>query len=345
MNDASVAKASSERETAGRLMSLTGVQILATGAYTPATVVRNEDLQQWGYDANWILQRTGICERRRAAAHEATSDLAYQAARQCLENASVAPREVDLILLATMTPDMPCPSTACLLQRCLGATAPAMDVNAACAGFIYALVTGMQFIKTGACRRVLVVGADVMTRAVDPQDRKTFPLFGDGAGAVLLGAGAASQGFLAYTLGADGTSADVLCTPAGGSREPITPDVLAARRQFMRMDGRAVFKWAVRTVHETLRDVLAHAQLTPDDVDLVVLHQANIRIIDAAVADLGVGRSRVFVNLDRYGNTSAASIPLVLDQACRSGDISRGKRLLMAGFGAGLTWGAGVFAW
>jgi 3-oxoacyl-[acyl-carrier-protein] synthase-3 len=162
---------------------------------------------------------------------------------------------------------------------------------------------------------------------------------------VLLAAGGPSQGFLAYTLGADGTSTDVLCTPAGGSREPITPEVLAARRQFMRMDGRAVFKWAVRTVHETLRSALAHVRLTPADIDLVVLHQANIRIIDAAVADLGVERSRVFVNLDQYGNTSAASIPLVLDQACRSGEIVRGSRLLMAGFGAGLTWGAGVFAW
>jgi 3-oxoacyl-[acyl-carrier-protein] synthase III len=162
---------------------------------------------------------------------------------------------------------------------------------------------------------------------------------------VVLGAGTESQGLLAYSLGADGSHGHVLCTPAGGSREPITPQVLEARRQFLRMDGRAVFKWAVRTVHETLRDLLAHVDMTPHDADLVVLHQANIRIIDSAVSDLGVERSRVYVNLDRYGNTSAASMPLVLDEACRDGQIGPGKRLLMAGFGAGLAWGAGVFAW
>jgi 3-oxoacyl-[acyl-carrier-protein] synthase III len=336
---------SSATSSSSRLATLTGVQILATGSYAPRDVVRNEDLRQWGYDDQWILQRTGIRERRRAADGEATSDLAHEAARACLRSAGLQPRDLDLIVLATMTPDMPAPSTACLLQQHLECSAPAMDVNAACAGFMYALVTGMQFVKTGCCRHVLVVGADVMTRAVDPQDRKTFPLFGDGAGAVLLGAGSGRQGLLAYNLGADGRSSHVLCTPAGGSREPITRETLESRRQFLRMDGRAVFKWAVRTVHETLRDVMAHANLTPRDADLVVLHQANIRIIDAAVSDLGVERERVFVNLDRYGNTSAASMPLVLDEARQSGQIEAGSRILMAGFGAGLAWGAGLFAW
>jgi len=322
-----------------------GVQVLATGSYAPATIVTNEDLRPLGYDPDWILQRTGIHERRRAAADQATSDLACEAARRCLEQADVSPRDVDLILFATMTPDMPAPATACLLQRQLGATAPAMDLNAACAGFMYALVTGMHFVQGGFFQRVLVVGADCMSRAVDPLDRKTFPLFGDAAGAVLLGKGGRHQGLLSYTLGADGASGDVLCTPAGGSREPITPEVLAARRQFLRMEGRAVFKWAVRTVSEAMHDVLQHATLEPDAVDLVVMHQANIRIIDAAMNDLRIERNRLLVNLDRYGNTSAASIPLVLDEAYRDGLICEGRRLLLAGFGAGLAWAAGVFQW
>jgi 3-oxoacyl-[acyl-carrier-protein] synthase-3 len=335
----------SRKESSPRVASLTGVQILGTGGYAPPEIVRNEDLAVWGYDAHWILQRTGIRERRRAASDQATSDLAYRAALQCLEHAGVAASQIDLILVATMTPDMPTPSTACLVQRLLGCDAPALDVNAACAGFMYALVCGMQFIRTGCCRHVLVIGADVMTRVVDPEDRKTFPLFGDGAGAVLLGAGSPSQGLLAYTLGADGRGGDVLCTPAGGSREPITADTLAQRRQFLRMDGRAVFKWAVRTVHDAMTQVLAHAHLCPSDIRLFVLHQANMRILDAALSDWSLDRSRIYVNLDRYGNTSAASIPLVLAEAHRDGLIQPGDRILLAGFGAGLAWGAGVWQW
>ncbi|GIW93520.1 MAG: 3-oxoacyl-[acyl-carrier-protein] synthase 3 [Pirellulaceae bacterium] len=329
-----------------RVATLTGVQILSTGGFAPREVVKNEDLEQLGYDADWIVQRTGIRQRRRAAADEATSDLAFQAAAECLDRAGLSGRDVDLILVATMTPDYPTPSTACLVQKKLAAgAAGALDVNAACAGFMYALVCGMQFVRTGCCRHVLVIGADVMTRTVDPEDRKTFPLFGDGAGAVLLGRGTEQQGLLAYTLGADGRGGDVLCTPAGGSREPITPEVLARRRHFLRMDGRAVFKWAVRTVHDAMQRVLDHARLTPHDIHLFVLHQANMRILDAALADWNLDRSRVYVNLDRYGNTSAASVPLVLAEADRDGLIRPGDRLLLAGFGAGLAWGAGVWQW
>ncbi|MBM3999813.1 MAG: ketoacyl-ACP synthase III [Planctomycetes bacterium] len=339
------AAARSERQPLARLGSLTGVRILGTGCYVPDRIVRNEDLRELGYDADWIVQRTGILERRRAAPEQATSDLAVEASRQCLEQAGLHPDELDLILLATMTPDMPAPSTACALQHRLGATAPAIDINAACAGFIYALVTGMQFVKTGCCRHVLVVGSDVMTRIVDPEDRKTFPLFGDGAGAVVLGRGSREQGFLSFTLGADGSGNDFLCMPTGGSREPITHAALDARRQYVQMDGRSVFKWAVRTVQESIRDVLERASTTVDQIDLFVLHQANIRIIDALVADLAIPRDRVLVNLDRYGNTSAASIPLVLGEGQRAGRIGRGGRILVAGFGAGLAWGAGVLEW
>jgi 3-oxoacyl-[acyl-carrier-protein] synthase-3 len=327
------------------LARLTGVQILATGAFAPPGIVTNDSLTPLGYDADWIFQRTGIRERRKADPQLATSDLAYEAAIRCLENAGASIEDVDLIVLATMTPDCPTPSTACLLQRRLGGRAAAFDISAACAGYFYALVTGMQFVKTQCARRVLVVGSDLMSRAVNPADQKTYPLFGDGAGAVLLGAGADQQGLLAYTLGADGSSSHLLCTPGGGTRESLTPAGLAAGRQYMQMDGRAVFKWAVRLVADSCREALAHAGLTVEDVDHLVLHQANRRILDAAAADLGIASEKVFVNLDRYGNTSAGSIPLALDELDRHGRIQRGQHVLISGFGAGVTWGTGVFRW
>jgi 3-oxoacyl-[acyl-carrier-protein] synthase-3 len=337
----------SEGGISGRspLARLTGVQILGVGAYAPEIVVRNEDLIDLGFDPEWIVQRTGIHERRRVAVGGATSDLAYDAAVKCLKAAKCDPREIDLILVATTTPDTPMPSTACHLQRRLGATAPAMDVQAACAGFMYGLVTGMQFVKSGCSRRVLVVGADVMSRIVSPQDRKTYPLFGDGAGAVLLAPGRDNQGMLAYTLGAEGAGVELLYTPAGGSREPLSLEAIGTHRQYMNMDGRAVFKWAVRVIVDAIGDVLHHARLAPRDLDLLVLHQANIRIINAAVESLGVDRDKVVVNLDRYGNTSAGSIPLALAEAQQQGRIRRGDRVLLCGFGAGLAWGAAIFQW
>jgi 3-oxoacyl-[acyl-carrier-protein] synthase-3 len=325
------------------LATLTGIQILSTGAYVPATVVRNEDLAELGYDKEWILQRTGIRERRRAAPDEATSDLAYEAAVRCLRNADVPASEVDMILVATMTPDTATPSAACNVQARLGANAPAMDINAACSGFMYALVTGMQFIKTGCCRRVLVIGGDIMSRIIDPEDKKTFPLFGDGAGAVLIGPSEGDQGFLSYSLGSEGDFGELLSLPGGGSREPLTTDGLLKGRQYVRMDGRAVFKWAVRLINEVVSDVVRFAEMTIEELDLVVLHQANVRIIDSAIQGLGIDPDKVFVNLDRYGNTTAASIPLALDEALAAGKLRRGDHILLNGFGAGLTWGAGVF--
>lgn len=327
------------------IWTLTGVQVLGIGGYVPPQVVRNEDLASLGCDAEWIEQRTGIRERRQVAADQATSDLAYEAAMKCLEQADLQPKDIDLIVLATMSADSPAPSTACRVQRRLGCTAPAFDVSAACAGFMYALSTGMQYVKTGNARRVLVIGSDVMTRAVNPADKKTYPLFGDGAGAVLLGAGNSDQGLLAYTLGADGNGTELLHIPGGGSREPLTAAGLEAGRQYMSMDGRAVFKWAVRMVADSCREVLGHAGLTTRDVTWLVLHQANKRILEAAAADLGMPIERVVVNLDRYGNTSAGSIPLVLNELNQSGQLHRGDRILLSGFGAGLAWGTGVFAW
>ncbi|HEV7280164.1 MAG TPA: beta-ketoacyl-ACP synthase III [Pirellulaceae bacterium] len=325
--------------------TLTGFRVLATGSYAPPEAVTNEALGELGYDADWIVQRTGIRARRRVAETVSASDLAYEAARACLDAADATPEEIDLILVATMTPDHKTPSTACLLQARLGATAPAMDLNAACSGFVYAMVTGGMFLQQPGFSRVLVVGTDVMSHLLDPEDRKTFPLFGDGAGAALLGKGSSSQGALAYELGADGTNNELLIVPAGGSREPASCASLEAKSHFLRMDGRPVFKWAVRTIRESCERVLREAGVAPEEVDLVVLHQANQRILDAASSELGFLPERNFMNLDRYGNTSAGSIPLALDEAAREGRIGPGSRVLLCGFGAGLTWGTMLLRW
>lgn len=331
--------------TRGRMHSLLGLQILATGAAVPEQVVLNEDLVQLGCDADWIVQRTGIRQRRHAPRDVDTSTLAAQAARACLAAANRPASDVDLIVVATATPDTPIPSTACHVQQRLQTAAAAMDVNAACSGFVYGLVTASQFVSTGASRLALVIGADLMSRTVNPRDPKTYPLFGDGAGAVLVAAGAPDQGFLAYTLGADGNGAGLLCMQAGGTREPIDAGNIASGRQFLHMDGRPVFKWAVRLVADSIRDVIGEARLTIHDIDVVLLHQANMRIIDAALESLGVEPGRAVVNVDRLGNTSAASIPLALQEACDAGRVRRGSRVLMCGFGAGLTWGTAVFSW
>ncbi len=324
------------------------VTIAATGSYVPDQIITNEDLAALGCDSDWIVQRTGIHQRRKASQDQASSDLAYEAAVRCLRNADIEPGEVDLVICATMTPDHVSPSTACLLQRRLGCIAPAFDVSAACSGFMFALVTGAQFVRNGTARNALIVGCEVMSRTVDTHDIKTYPLFGDGAGAALLQAGPwnskETSGLIRFTLGSEGDT-NALCIPAGGSREPITVDSLNRGRQYLAMDGRTVFKWAVRIVADSSRDVLAAAGLSPDDVDLVILHQANIRIIDAAVSHFGMEREKVFVNLDKYGNTSAASIPMALDDANRQGLLKRGDIVLLCGFGAGLSWGTALLRW
>ncbi|MCE9545585.1 MAG: ketoacyl-ACP synthase III [Planctomycetia bacterium] len=327
------------------LRQLCGVQVLGTGSFVPPTIVRNEDLASLGYDADWILQRTGIRERRHAGPEMATSDMAIAAATRCLEQAGAKPSEVDLVVVGTFTPDMPAPATACLVQDRLGIAAPAFDVQAACAGFLYSLVVGMQFVASGNSRRALVIGADTNSRIANPADMKTYPLFGDGAGAVLLGAGEPGQGLVSYTLGADGSGQDLLCRKMGGSRFPTSLAGLDRQEQFLRMEGRPIFKWAIRLVEQTVRDVLAEAHKTIDDIDLLVLHQANIRIMYGAADNLGVPRDKVLVNIDKYGNTSAASVPLALDEAHREGRIRRGSLIMLSGFGAGLAWGTALLKW
>lgn len=346
--------------------ALQGVRFCATGSYAPDQVVRNEDLKRLGCDEDWIVQRTGIRERRHLPRDLATGDMAYEAGRRCIEQSGVDPSTIDMLILATMTPDYFTPSTSCLIQKRLGIQAASMDLNAACAGFLFGMITGSQFVSNGSARHVLVIGADVMSRVANPNDVKTFPLFGDGAGALLLGADASESqrklrgdesngaiagsirpagGILSYTLGSDGDTEGWLCVPGGAYREPLTPESLDAKRNFLIMDGRPVFKWAVRMIADAIMDVLKQAMLAPDDISLVVLHQANIRIIDAAVSDLGFRRESVFVNLDRYGNTSAGSIPLALDEANREGRIQHGDKVLFCGFGSGLSWGACVVEW
>ena len=334
--------------TARAKRNILGVQIAGTGSCIPPRVIRNEDLAEIGCDPDWILQRTGIEERRHAADGIATSDLAYGASLACLDAAQTLSADIDLIICATVSPDHPTPNTACRLQSKLGASCAAMDLNSACTGFIYALITGAQFIQSGCCKNVLVVGADIMSRLMNPKDKKTFPLFGDAAGAVLLQPQSPSkplQGIHSFCLGADGSQGGSLVIPCGGSKEPITLDNVQRERQFLIMDGRPVFKWAVRQIVDSIHNVLALSNLRQSDVDLLVLHQANIRIIEAACEHLDIPREKVFMNLQKYGNTSAGSIPLVIDEAYRDGRIKSGSKVLMCGFGAGLSWGACVMNW
>jgi 3-oxoacyl-[acyl-carrier-protein] synthase-3 len=327
------------------LRRLTGVQVIGTGGFVPDNLVRNEDLAALGCDPQWIIQRTGIRERRHAPADMATSDMAIQAAERAMQQAGVAAGDIDLVVLATFTPDWPVPATACQVQTRMGINAPAMDIQAACAGFIYALITGMQFVSTGCSRRALVIGSDTNSRVVDPDDKKIYPMFGDGAGAVVLAPGSGEQGMLAYTLGSEGSGADLLYTPMGGSRMRPCASGYEGRQHYLKMDGRPVFKWAVRLLAQTIREVLEATKLTIDEIDLVVLHQANVRIIDAAVEELGLPKEKVLMQIERYGNTSAGSIPLVLDEANRTGRLRHGDAVLISGFGAGLAWGTGVFRW
>lgn len=329
-----------------RCRRLMGVRVVGSGSYVPEAVVTNAHLhQRFGFDSDWIVKRTGIHERRHALPHQATSDLCHEASLRCLDNAKINPADIDLIVLATFTPDMSFPSTACLLQDRLKLSCAAIEVEAACAGFMYALITGAAYVASGASDTCLVVGGDCNSRVLNPGDIKTYPLFGDGAGAVLLTRGSPEQGLVSFSLGADGSGGDLLSRPAGGSRMKLCPEALDKGLHYMHMDGRAVFRWAVAILCDTIQDVLAHAGMQPNDINLYVPHQANIRIINAAIDVLGVPRSKVFNNLDRYGNTSAGSIPLALDEAIAEDRVHPGDRLILSGFGAGLSWGTTILHW
>lgn len=329
-----------------RTRSLLGVQIAATGSYVPDRIVTNAELQDlYGCDSGWIEQRTGILRRRYAAENQATADMCIEAARRAMRAGSIDPKQIDLVVVGTFTPDYQCPSTANIVQEALGIDAPAMDVSAACSGFVYALATAAQFVATGNSRMALVIGGDTNSRIVNPNDQKIAPLFGDGAGAVILTKGDAHQGLVCYQLGSDGSGGPMLDRKAGGTKNPLTAAALEAGEQYLQMDGRSVFKWAVRAVTETIELVLRKSGLGVHDVSLYVLHQANIRIINYAAEQLGIAPSKLFTNLQDYGNTSGGSIPLALDEAYQQGLIHRGDTVVLSGFGAGLTWGTCLFRW
>ena len=324
---------------------LPGVQVISTGHFVPDNVVTNDDLAAIGCDSDWIVQRTGIRARRHAPPEMATSDMAVAAGERCLAAADVDPEHIDLLILATFTPDYLLPATACSVQSRLGLACPAYDLYAGCAGSLYGLSSAAQFVASGCCRFALVIGADTSTRAMDPNDKRTYPLFGDGAGAMLIGPGTEEQGMLAYTLGSDGGGEQLLVRPVGGARAPADVAGVERGEQFVKMEGRPVFKWAVRLLSEAMPQVVAHAGLTIEDIDVWIPHQANARIIEAAAANLKIDLDKIVINLSEYGNTSGASIPIAVDEAVRSGRIERGMTVAMAGFGAGLTWGATVMKW
>lgn len=323
-----------------------GVRVVGTGKYVPDMVVGNDHLHaRLGFDSEWIVKRTGILERRHAAPNQATSDLCVEAAQDLFAKTGRTAKDCDLLVLGTFTPDMSFPSTACLVQDRLKMIGPAIEVEAACAGFMYALITAAAYVKAGQSERALVIGGDTNSRVLNPNDIRTYPLFGDGAGAVFVEPGRPDQGILAYSMGSEGWGGPLLQREACGSRRPVTSELIAEGKHFMYMDGHAVFKWAVNILCDTIRDVLDCARLTVGDVNLFVAHQANIRIINAAIDSLNIPRNKVYNNLERYGNTSAGSIPIALDEAAAEGRFREGDLLVLSGFGAGLTWGTAVVRW
>jgi 3-oxoacyl-[acyl-carrier-protein] synthase-3 len=322
-------------------------RVIGTGAYLPERRLTNQELERTVETSDrWIVERTGIRERRIAAPEEATSDLAAAAGRQALAASGVAASSVELIIVATATPDMLFPSTACLVQERLGAKqAFAFDLSAACTGFLYALAVADQYIRAGTYRTILVIGAEVLSRMVDWTDRTTCILFGDGAGAAVLQADRGERGILSTHLHSDGALWDLIHIPGGGSRRPPSAETLAERMNFVKMKGSETFRVAVRALEEVAREALTANGLTTEQLALLIPHQANLRILQAVAERLAVPMEKVMINIDRYGNTSAASIPIALDEAVRGGRVKPNDLLLLEAFGAGLTWGAAVIRW
>jgi 3-oxoacyl-[acyl-carrier-protein] synthase-3 len=323
--------------------------ILGTGSYAPERILTNEDVAKMVDTSDeWIRARSGIRERRIAGPGQATSDLAVLAARRALEDAGVQASEIDLLIVATITPDLPMPATACFVQHKLGipSTAACFDLNAACSGFIYGLDTACALVGSGRYRRALVIGAEKLSSIVDWQDRGTCMLFGDGAGAAVIGKDdKAGIGLIGTKLGALGEDTDLLYIPAGGSSVPTSAETVARGDHFIKMKGKEVFKLAVRVMEEAARDILEQHGLAAHQIGLVIPHQANLRIIDAIAQYLELPVERFFVNVDRYGNTSAASIPIALDEARKAGRIREGDLTLLVAFGAGLTYGSALIRW
>lgn len=325
-----------------RPASLRSSRVIGTGHYTPDRILTNFDLEKMVETSDeWILTRTGIRERRIASAEQACSDLAFAASERALAMAGLDPKDLDGIIIGTISGDMQFPATATLVQDRLGATnAAALDVSAACSGFIYSLTLANAMIASGQMNRVLVLGAEMLTKFVDWSDRSTCVLFGDGAGAVVLEACAPGDGILACHMKSDGSLAELLCIPGGGSRHPLTATTYSERTQYIKMKGDGVFKWAVRAMVDATHAVLEQAGHSLGEVAMVVPHQANIRIIEAVRERLEIPKERVVVNLDRYGNTSSATIPIAYDEIVREKKVKPGDLVVFTGFGGGFTWGS-----
>ncbi len=322
-------------------------RIASTGSYIPEKVLTNHDLERMVETSDeWITERTGIKERRISAPWQATSDLAFEASIRALRKANLSAKDIDLIIVATVSPDMLVPSAACILQMKLGASnAVAFDINGACTGFIYALSVAEKFIKTGASKRALVIGAEVLSRFTDWTDRATCVLLADGAGAVIIEPTKKNEGIQVIDIFSDGTMWDFIHMPAGGSKMPVTEDIIKQRLNFIKMRGNETFKVAVKTLEEIVDATLKKGGITSSELSLLVPHQANIRIIQAMAKRLSLPMEKVMVNIHKYGNTSAASIPIALDEANEQSKLKRGDYVMLAAFGAGLTWGAALIKW
>ncbi|HZK34928.1 MAG TPA: beta-ketoacyl-ACP synthase III [Bacillota bacterium] len=329
------------------MLELFSAGIIGTGSYLPENIITNKDLEKIvDTDDEWIRSRTGIRERRIADKTMASSDLGSKASIRALEDAGIKADDLDLIIVATVTPDMNFPSTACLIQNNIKAiNAAAFDVEAACSGFIYSLTIAKQFIATGMYKNILVVGTECLSRFVNWKDRNTCVLFGDGAGAAVVSRVENNFGILSTHLGADGRGKELLNLKAGGSRQPASLETIEKNLHYLYMEGNEVFKFAVRIMASAAKKAAQLAGLETKDIDFLVPHQANIRIIEASAKRLGIEREKLWVNLDKYGNMSAASIPVALDEAVRAGNIKKGNNICLVGFGGGLTWASIVMKW
>jgi 3-oxoacyl-[acyl-carrier-protein] synthase-3 len=322
-------------------------RIISTGSYVPESIITNRDLEKIiDTSDEWIMERTGIRERRIADASQATSDLAYEAAQKALKKAHLKSKDIDLIITATCTPDMPFPSTACILQDRLGMKySAAFDINATCSGFLYGLHIANALIKSEAHKRILLVGAEVLSRVTDWQDRTTCVLFGDGAGAVILEGTKEKRGIISTHIQSDGSFSDLIMLPGGGSRSSCSHESILKKLHFIKMKGNETFKVAVRTLAELAAGTLEENRLDPSKLSLLIPHQANLRIIQATARRLKLPEEKVFLNIEKYGNTSAASIPIALDEAVSAGRVNNGEYILLEAFGAGLTWASALLKW
>jgi len=322
-------------------------KIISTGSYLPERILTNFDLEKIVDTSDeWITERTGIKERRIASENQAASDLAYEASRLALERASLKAEDIDLLIAATVTGDMPFPSTACIIQHRLGAkNAAAFDINAACSGFLYGLYVADSFVRSGMHKRVLIIGAEVLSKITDWEDRTTCVLFGDGAGAAIVEPTEEERGIISMHINSDGGMWDLLHIPGGGSRYPVSKDSIDKRLHYIKMKGNETFKVAVRTLEDLVLRILKDNKLDPSQLSLLIPHQANLRIIQATADRLGLPMDKVLINLDKYGNTSAASIPIALDEAVMTGRIKNGDYILLEAFGGGLTWASALIKW